>query len=224
MTFSARDRENIATAITEAERNTSGEIVCIVDEQAHQYSGTTLTVAALLAFALPLLAVIFGFNPAQLLPVNEWTDGDQAGVLRRTVEAYAVAQLLIFVAVAALLWWSKLGAALTPRAIKRDRVHAAALSQFRARGLESTHDRTGVLIYACMADRVAEVIADAGIYGKVPPEFWAESIAALLAGIKRGAPADGFVEAVTMAGRALAQHFPPRSDDSDELPNHLIEL
>ncbi len=75
-----------------------------------------------------------------------------------------------------------------------------------------------------MTDHIAEVVADAAIYERVEPEFWGTTIVALLDGIKAGRTADGLVAAVSHAGGALAAHFPPRADDSDELPNHLIEL
>lgn len=224
MLFTPADRDRIAAAIAHAEANTSGEIVCIVDGQPHRYIGTVLTVAALAAFALPLIAVLFGLRPEMLSLFADWTSGDANEDLRRATEVYATVQLLIFLAAAALLWWTPLGNALTPQAVKRDRVHAEALVQFRARGLENTRDRTGVLIFACMTDHVAEVVADAAIYARVPPEFWGRTIAALLAGIKAGKPADGFVDAVAMAGEVLAEHFKPRADDTDELPNRLIEI
>lgn len=224
MPFSPEERAAIADAIASAELKTSGEIVCIVDEKPHRYIGTTLTLAALLAFVLPLAAVLLGADPAQLVPVDVWSTGDPRLDIVRGFEAYALVQLLIFLGLAALLWWTRLGALLTPMPIKRDRVHHTALAQFRARGLERTRDRTGVLIFACMSDHVAEVVADAAIYERVEPEFWGSTIVALLDGIKAGRTADGLVAAVGHAGGALAAHFPPRADDSDELPNHLIEL
>jgi putative membrane protein len=153
-----------------------------------------------------------------------WSTGDPRLDMVRGFEAYALVQLVIFLGLATLLWWTRLGAWLTPTPIKRDRVHAQALAQFRARGLERTRDRTGVLIFACMTDHVAEVVADAAIYERVEPEFWGSTIMALLGGIRAGRTADGLVAAVTHAGGALAEHFPPRPDDRDELPNHLIEL
>jgi putative membrane protein len=224
VSFSSADHDRVAVAIARAEAQTSGEIVCIVDEQPHRYVGTALTTAALLSFALPLLGVLFGLRPENLALMADWSSGDVHEDLRRATEVYAVAQLLIFLAVAALLWWTPLGAVLTPRAIKRDRVHADAMMQFRARGLENTRDGTGVLIFACMTDRIAEVIADTAIYSRVPPDYWATTIHALLAGINAGKPADGFVDAVTMAGEVLGEHFKPRADDVDELPNRLIEI
>ena len=224
MAFTDTDRAAISAAIAAAELSTSGEIVCVVTERRHAYVSTALTVAALLAFALPFGAAAAGVDFAALVPWRDWRVDDATNV-RAALEAYAVIQLLIFVGVAAIGSWTGVGAALTPRAIKRERVHAEALSQFRARGIGATRARTGVLIYVSLADRLAEVVADAGIYAKVDPTHWATTVAALVAGLKAGEPARGFVDAVGHAGAVLATHFSPDlADNPNELPDRLIEL
>lgn len=224
MAFTASDHDRIAAAIADAELGTSGEIVCVVTEQKHRYVSTGLAAAALIAFALPFGALWLGADYAALMPWRGWT-ADPAADLRAGIEAYAVVQVAIFAIAAALGAWTGLGAALTPRAIKRERVHAEALSQFRARGIGRTRARTGVLIYVSMADHIAEVVADEGIYAKVAPEFWGTTVAALIAGLKAGDAARGFVDAVALAGGVLAEHFPPEvRDNPNELPDRLIEL
>ena len=224
-TFDDAGRARIAAAIAAAELTTTGEIVCVVSERRPLYAATGLTIAALLAFALPFGALLLGLDYANALPWRDWTSGDASADVRAGLEAYAVIQLLIFVSAAALLVWTGAGAALTPRGIRRDRVHAEALSQFRARGMGATRAQTGVLIYASVPDRIAEVVADSGIYAKVAPEHWGATVAALLAGFKAGDPAQGFVDAVVLAGAVLAEHFPPDvADNPNELPDRLIEL
>lgn len=224
MAFTATERQAIAEAITSAESKTSGEVVCVVSERADRYAATGLTVAALLAFALPLLANSLGFGPDRITGLRDWSAGDPATDLRRAIEAYAAVQIVIFVAVAALLVKTGLGALLTPRPLKRDRVHSEALSQFRARGIGATRARTGVLIFVSLPDHIAEVVADSGIYAKVEPQHWAKTVDALVTGIKAGTPVTGFVDAIGLAGAVLAEHFPPEADNPDELPNRLIEI
>jgi len=81
-----------------------------------------------------------------------------------------------------------------------------------------------VLIFASVAERYAEIVADAGINAKVTPEVWDGAIAALIAGIKGGHPADGFIAAIEQCGAVLARHFPPGALKRDELPNKLVEI
>ena len=222
--FSDTDRRAIADAITAAEATTSGEIVAIVSDRADHYPATGLTYAALLAFALPLAATLLGYGPDRIAVLGDWSSGDAAQDLRRAVEAYAAVQITVFVVAALLFVRTGLGARLTPRHIKRDRVHAAALTQFRARGIGATRAHTGVLIFVSLPDRIAEVVADTAIYAKVSHDHWATTVTALTDGIKAGRSGAGFVAAIRLAGTVLTEHFPATGDNPDELPNRLIEI
>lgn len=59
---------------------------------------------------------------------------------------------------------------LIPRQTRREHARQEALRQFAAHGLQHTELRTGVLIFVSLAERYAEVIADARINQKVEPE------------------------------------------------------
>ena len=224
MSFTDADRAAIAAAITAAESRTSGEIVAVVSERVERHAATGLTIAALIAFAVPLAATLVGFGPDSVAALNDWSSGDPQVDLRRAIEAYAAIQVVLFVIAAFVLVRTNLGATLTPRAIRREHVHREALSQFRARGIGATRANTGVLIFVSLPDRIAEVVADSGIYAKVSPDHWATTVTALVDGIKAGSPGRGFVDAIGLAGAVLAEHFPPETDNPDELPNRLVEL
>jgi putative membrane protein len=98
------------------------------------------------------------------------------------------------------------------------------MNQFFAHELDQTEQRTGVLIFASVAERYAEIVADAGIHAKVPQDVWDSAIAAMIAAIRDGRPADGFVGAIAQCGAVLAQHFPPGALNRDELPNKLVQI
>jgi putative membrane protein len=71
--------------------------------------------------------------------------------------------LLAFVLVPLALSHPALPFHIVPRRAKHDRAHAEAMRQFFAQGLDKTEHRTGVLIFASIAERYAEIVADAGI-------------------------------------------------------------
>ena len=98
------------------------------------------------------------------------------------------------------------------------------MKQFLAHGLHQTEDRTGVLIFACMADHQVEIVADKGIHEKVEPAVWGEAVAALTRQMRAGRPAEGFEAAVSLCGEVLAPHFPPRPVNPNELPDRLIVM
>lgn len=220
MLFSDTDRTRISTAIAAAESSTAGEIVVIVSADRHRYTATCLSAATLLALAVPVLVLLTGWSPATLF--GDWSTEQPSTA--RIIEGLIIVQTLVFAASLAVLWFAGLGRLLTPTGLRRDRVHRAALTQFKARGLEATTGRTGVLIYIDEPDHIAEIVADSAIYAKVTPDHWATTIEALIAGIKAGKPADGVVDAVGLAGTVLAAHFPPAPDDINELADGLIEL
>jgi putative membrane protein len=114
--------------------------------------------------------------------------------------------------------------ALTPGALKAARVKRAAMEQFMSHGLHLTRNRTGVLIFAALAEHRVEVIADEGIYKAAPNTVWDDVVADLIAGMKRARIADGFVAAVTRVGEILSTHVPVREGDSNELPDGLTIL
>lgn len=201
--FSDQDRTRIAAAITEAESETSGEIVAVVTQESDSYLFIGLMWAALLALLVPL-PLIFTTN---------WS-----------VQHIYLTQLAVFVIVAALMQWRPLRLALVPRVVKRGRAHRHAMEQFLAQNLHTTRDRTGVLIFVSVAERFAEVIADEGIHTKAPPGAWDHIVTDLAAAIGHGRATDGFVAAVNACGVLLAEHFPQGAQDSNELPNHLIIL
>jgi putative membrane protein len=222
MLFSDTDRSRIGAAIAAAESRTAGEIVVIVSTSEHRYPATALSIAALLAFALPLAAVLAGWTPGSMIP--DWDAIDRATQDMRDIETFVAVQSMIFVGVLALLYFTALGRTLTPHGLRRDRVHRAALTQFKARGLEATIGRTGVLIYVDEPEHIAEVVADTAIYAKVKPDHWGVAITALTSGIRAGTPANGMIDAIGLCGAVLAEHFPQLPDDTNELPDRLIEI
>lgn len=226
MLFTPEEHHRIAAAITEAETRTSGEIFAIVTDEVPRNGAVALGAAASVALVIPLVAVAAGLDPLRLLPFGggDWHIGGDRFEMLRGISTFVALQDLLFLLVLALAWFTPLNLWLTPKKMRRERVHADAMKQFLSKGLHVTAERTGVLLYVSLADHVAEVIADEGIYARVAPEVWGDTIIALVEGIKAGKAAHGFVAAIGIAGAVLAEHFPPRPHNPNELPDKLIEL
>lgn len=203
MLISEADRERIVAAIHEAEQRTSGEIFCVIANESSDYRLVPIAWAAALALLVPL----------PLIHMTLWA-----------AETIYAIQLAIFVIAAIALSQRSVRFAIVPRRRKNERAHAEAMNQFFAHELDQTEHRTGVLIFASVAERYAEIVADAGIHAKVPQDVWDGAIAAMIAAIRDGRPADGFVAAIAQCGAVLAQHFPPGALNRDELPNKLVQI
>jgi putative membrane protein len=202
---SESDRKRIAAAIRAAEERTHGEIFCVLAGASSHYRLVPLAWAILIALAVPL----------PLIYLTRWP----AGVI------YLV-QLAVFLASAFALSLPAIRFRTVPRRAKRDRAHTEAMRQFLAQGLHLTQERTGVLIFASLAERHAEIVADVGINAKVDAEAWTKAVATLTAALKDGRPADGFVAAVAQCGAVLAEHFPcqPGEPKRAALPDELVEI
>lgn len=97
----------------------------------------------------------------------------------------------------------------------------AAESAFEQLGMARTAQRNGVLFFVAVGDRRFAVIGDAGIHELVGPGFWADVAAQVERRFAEGRFACGLAEGVQLAGAALAEHFPPRPGDVNELSDEL---
>ena len=104
---------------------------------------------------------------------------------------------------------------------------APATPEFPAlSGMQKTEKRTGVLIFAAVAERYVEIIAYAGINAKVTQDVRDAAVASLVSAIKDDRPGDGFVAAIEQCGAVLATHFPaaPGEINVDEVQDKLVEI
>ena len=197
------DKARVSGAIREAESRTAGEIFCVIARQSSDYRLVPVAWAAALALTVPL----------PLLFLTGWS-----------APVVYLLQVATFLVAALAMSHPAIRFRIVPRRAKHDRAHAEAMRQVLAPGLDRTEHRTGVLIFASAAERYVEIVADAAINDKVAAAVWDEAVAALLAAIRAGRPADGFVAAIERCGAVLADHFPPGALQRDELPDRLVEL
>lgn len=219
----AEDHVRISAAVAAAEAASDGEIGTMVARQSDDYAEWAVLLSTLASMAVPALIAVWPdeFDAALLALTDSWHGGFGTGEL---MLAGLALQLVAFILVWLLLRWQALRMALTPAFLKRARVHAAAVKAFKI-GIESrTRAATGVLIYLSLAEHRAEIVADDAITSKVGAEEWGEALTALIEEVRAGRPGEGIIEAVTHAGTLLARHFPRSHDDSNEMPDRLIEL
>jgi len=202
--LSAEEKKRIEQAVVEAEKNTSGELVPLIVDRSYDYPRAELVGAGCGALAGGLtLSWAFG--------------GDSIWFF---LPAYAVLFALFFLLIR-----------FTP-SLKRRLIHPAeldaevdekALVSFLEYGLHETRDRTGILILISLFEHRVEVLADKGINAKVPKGEWDHIVAHIVAGIREDRLCDALCEAIAECGELLAKNFPPRPDDTNELPNLISD-
>ena len=222
LSLSAEDHAKVSAAIAAAEATSDGEIIAIAAEQSDAYHDVGLHYAVL---ALFLVLAFFAIWPQQLefwwTRLMGWTSEPS---MRQLLTLLLGVALLKFLAVLFILKWRPLRLLLTPGSTKTRRVRRRAVMLFKTGAERRTIGRTGILIYLSMGEHRAEIVGDEAITAVTTPETWGEAMAALLKDVKDGRPGDGIVAAVGLIGAVLAQHFPKSSEDSNEIPDKLIEL
>jgi len=223
MTLTDADRQKVSAAITAAESKTSGEIVTVATPISDAYHDVALHWAVVvMIFALAVSA----WRPDWL---QFWYEQLLGGwyaepTLSELLTFLMVAAVLKFTVVLLILKWMPLRLALTPSATKHRRVRRRAVAIFQAAAAGRTTGKTGVLIYLSVAERRAEIVADEAILKLTDDHTWGEAMHALIAEVREGRPGDGIVAAIERVGAVLAEHFPRSADDSNEIPDKLIEL
>ena len=203
------DHSRVSAAIRKAEKATSGEVYCVLARASDGYFHPAATVLSVAILAASVFVAIW--------LETRW---DQIGA-----SAFAIAQCLALAAgLAVLKAFPALRIRLVPRRVRYAKAHANAVRQFLSRNVHTTSGRTGVLIFVSLAERYAEVVADAGINEKVPQSDWNRIVADLTAAASENRLTEGFEGAVGAAGALLAAHFPYHAEDRNELDDKLVEI
>ena len=217
------DHERVTAAVAAAEAHTAGEIVTVVAQRSDGYADIALAWAALASFtALTALSLFPDFFLGLIdLMLGHWS---HEWTPRQIFTVAVGVATLKFIAVLLLQLWAPLKFALIPPHIKTQRALDRATAFFKTGAERRTHGRTGILIYLSLAEHRAEIVADAAIADEVPAEVWGEAMAAMLTHLRQGNLADGMIAAVERVGAVLAEHLPRGEDDTNELPDRLIEV
>jgi uncharacterized membrane protein len=97
----------------------------------------------------------------------------------------------------------------------------AAQAEFAGLGMEKTRERNAVLIYLAPGTRKFAVIGDAGVHARCGDAFWLELARTMTAHFRKSEFTEGIVQGIKRAGELLAEHFPRRPDDGNELPDRV---
>ncbi len=201
--FTKHDNEMIASAVRVAESKTAGEIAVMVVDQSDTYLEGQILAGLVIGGLLSLLVTDL------LLASYLW---------------YFVG---LFIVLVPLCGWLTQKLPFLKRLFtleKRldDRVQERALAAFYEKGLYKTRDETGILFFISLFERKVWVLADQGIYRKIKPEYLQDYARSVARGIKTGAAAQSLCREIERVTEVLAEHFPVKSDDTNELPDEVM--
>jgi putative membrane protein len=197
--FGEEARARVAEAVKRAEALSRGQLVPVVVEKSDPYPEARFRGAIVLA-AVATGAVLLLHLPLSLAEL-------------------ALLQLAAGIAGALLAVWDPVERLLAGDRALDEAARARAMRAFHEHGLHRTAEGTGVLVFASLFEREAVILGDHGIHAKMGHD-WDHAVAALVAGMRAGDPARGFVEAIALCGARLAEHF-PRDPSVKRAPNEL---
>ncbi|MCX5864137.1 MAG: hypothetical protein NTW42_03570 [Deltaproteobacteria bacterium] len=201
--FTEAERQQIAATIGEVEKKTSGEVVAMVVAASDTYpearllAGLTIGgLAALLITDLFLADSLGYFVP--LLLCGTMAVGSLAKIFPPLLRLFI------------------------PDSRLETRVAERALRAFYEKKLHATRDNTGVLFFISLLERKVWILADSGIYQKISQDALLAHASDIATGIKQGQACNALCRQIEAVGVILAQHFPIKADDTNELSNELI--
>ena len=106
-----------------------------------------------------------------------------------------------------------------PPWLRYEHVREAAYAAFVEKRVHATRDRTGVLIYIAVRERMVEIVGDLAVVDKLGIEVIAAMAGTLEAYLPRGSEAFG--KALADQAPEFAKTLPRRPDDIDELSNSV---
>jgi len=213
--LSDTDRGRVEAAIRAAEAKTSGEIVVVVATRSGRYDRGEDLFGLICAIAL--VALGWWWWQGSVPRTGDWASGYAPAMGLATV----LGCLIVGFGLGAFFasWFPTLGLLFVPRREMIEEVQRAAAAAFYRFRVRQTAEATGILIYCSLVERTCWVVGDDGIAAKLDLAAWYNVRDAVVDGFRGGTPATGLCTGIERAGSLLAQHFPIKPGDRNELAN-----
>ncbi len=202
----SEDIEEVSSAIKQAERLTSGEILPMIVRSSSTQGHVVMTLFC-------LFTIIFFLSGAQGIQQNLGAE-NPLWLLLDFIFFWGLAVML-----AKLPFFKRI---FIPKSDQEFQVFNRAKLAFYEEGLNQTHGATGILIFLSLLERRVVVLADKAIHEKLPQGTWEGIVKLILNGVKNNDLKGGLISAIAECGQILSQSFPRSNDDQNELRDRLI--
>ena len=214
--FKPDDLEKINAAVKKAERKTTGEISLAFIKESHDYAAQELMFGIICGFFYFFTTIIFADSIEAIIKSMFWDYSETYLLLCFGLSTFVV--IFIFYFVANIPFLNRL---IVSKKLMKKKVNERAIRYFMESGIANTRERTGILIFMSLLERRVELLSDKGISKKIPQNKWEAIIQHIITGIKARRFSDHIIEAISRCGNLLAEHFPARTDDINELGDDL---
>lgn len=202
--ISMETKQKIGEAIFKIEKKTSSELVAVVTQKSGHYLYIALLVASFIALFVPFGLLLFMPN----------------------MEAKSIYELQIFgfMLLFLMLQMKNVLSFLLPKTVLIKAAKLKAYETFRILGLHKTSNYQSVMIFVSLYEKYVEIIVDSAISAKIDSSLWQNTINTFLENVKNDKFEEGYLQAISEIGAILIEYFPIAPNDTNELPNGLIEV
>lgn len=201
--------QRIREAVQRTEKRTSAEIVPMIVRGSMSSGHVPWLLFFILLISAWLVLPVLAENSPSLSEMPDWV---------LDVSSFVMAWVLTL----ALGHLDLVKRLLTPRQDQTLGVERRAILEFHLAHIESTEERTGILVFVSVLERRAVILADRAIVERLPESTWNDVVALLTAKIKIGEFAAGMCAAIDALGDLLEKEFPSRPGHANQLDDGLI--
>jgi putative membrane protein len=224
--FTDTEKEQIRNAVKNAEGSTSGEIATMVVDRSDSYREAEILGAVLLAGILALIVEVILELVLLSIGNNEWNDlsSGTAHMFLQGVSLWTFIPLVFILFFPCRYFFRRFPTLKLPFA-GRHRVEEAvrerAVRAFFEKELYRTREETGVLIFISILEHKVWILGDRGIDHKIPQSLWHDLAAELSSGLHEKRACEALCHVIERVGKELAVHFHRKTDDINELSDHI---
>ncbi len=217
-------KESIKKSVASVEGVSSGEVVPFITSSSFEYRYALYRGATFLTGLVALIFVLLNFFGVKGFCFDYFKDSWLFfNKFTPVVNFFIVVLFFYFLFYFLLLFFPVLRKPFIRKREMREEVEEGALKSFYNNKIYETRDRTGILIYISLYEKMVVVIADKGINEKVEDGYWDSVKDIIVNNIKIGNGVDGICEAIEYCKKDLQKFFPVREDDTNELSDLIIE-
>lgn len=217
--LSSQDLEKINSAVKDAESKTAGEIAAAFTKESDSYAIYELMFAIAAGFIYFIVMMFLAGGIEKIIKNLSWDYNPDHLLIFYGLSIFLV--IFIFYWLANFAFIDRL---IVPGSVMRRKVNERAVRHFMEARVYDTCDRTGILIFISHLERRVELLADKGISQKIPQEKWDSIVNHIIAGVRSGRLVKHLTESIAECGKLLAEHFPIKPDDVNELKDDIAIL
>lgn len=203
MLLTQEQKEQISHLIGDIEQKSSAELVAVIARKSGEYTHIWAFFALFCMFLVSFFALFFIDFSSLVLWAQLFT--------------FSVIYLFCYLNENSCIRY-------LPKSFRYSKASDFAHISFHNLGLDSTKTKSAIMFFVSMDERYVKIITDSTIKAKLDDSYWQNIVDIFVQDVRKGKFTKGYLQAIQNCSETLIKHFPIQEDDTNELPNEVIEL